>query len=84
MLVLLSGQIIKPDNLPLEMKPHAKSSMGSSGFALPEGGVVLEELEMDLIQQALDKSHGNQSKAARLLGLSRSALLYRMKKHAIG
>jgi len=83
MLVLLSGQVIKPGNLPIEMQPQIKTSVGSGGFALPEGGIILEELEMDLIQQALDKSHGNQSKAARLLGLTRSALLYRMKKHAI-
>jgi len=83
MLVLLSSQVIKPDNLPLEMKLQTRASTGRSSFALPEGGIVLEELEMDLIQQALDKSHGNQSKAARLLGLTRSALLYRMKKHAL-
>ena len=83
MLILLSGQTIKPENLPQEIKSHGKARPGSSGFALPEGGIVLENLEMELIQQALDQSRGNQSKAARLLGLTRSALLYRMKKHAI-
>ena len=83
MLILLSGQIIRPENLPQEIKLHTKGRPGASGFALPEGGIVLENLEMELIQQALDQSRGNQSKAARLLGLTRSALLYRMKKYAI-
>lgn len=84
MLILLGGRTIKPDNLPQEMQPQARAAGNGGGFALPEGGIVLEELEIDLIQQALNKSRGNQSKAARLLGLTRSALLYRMKKHALG
>jgi len=83
MLILLSGQTIRPENLPQEIKLQANSHPGTSGFSLPEGGIVLENLEMELIQQALDQSRGNQSKAARLLGLTRSALLYRMKKYAI-
>lgn len=82
MLILLSGQTIKPENLPREITAgHEAGTRG--GFFLPEGGVVLEDLEADLIHQALNQTHGNQSKAARLLGLTRSALLYRMKKHAI-
>lgn len=83
MLILLSGQTIKADNLPLDIKPPTQVVTSNGGFFLPEGGIILEDLEADLIHQALDKSHGNQSKAARLLGLTRSALLYRMKKHLI-
>ena len=81
MVILLNGKTIKVDNLPLEMKIVQKDKT-SNPFILPEGGVILEQLEAHLINQAMDKSHGNQSKAARLLGLSRSALLYRIKKHA--
>ena len=83
MLILLSGQTIKTENLPQDIRPQTDTTTFSSTFLLPEGGLILEELEADLIHQALHKSHGNQSKAARLLGLTRSALLYRMKKHAI-
>jgi len=36
-----------------------------------------------LIEQALDMASGNRSKAARLLGISRDTLLYRMQKHAL-
>ena len=82
MVILLSGKTITINNLPLEMKKEQKTKI-SDPYTLPEGGVILEKLEAQLINQAMDKSHGNQSKAARLLGLTRSALLYRMKKHAI-
>lgn len=81
MVILLSGKTITVDNLPLEMKVEQKTKIADP-FTLPEGGVILEQLEAQLINQAMDKSHGNQSKAARLLGLTRSALLYRMKKHS--
>lgn len=82
MVILLGGKKINVENLPLEMKSTQKAP-SSNPFTLPDGGIVLEQLEAQLINQAIDKSHGNQSKAARLLGLTRSALLYRMKKHAL-
>jgi DNA-binding NtrC family response regulator len=49
-------------------------------FRLPAAGVVLEELERDFIVQALEAQGGNQTKAAQMLGLTRDALRYRMKK----
>jgi len=52
-------------------------------FVLPAGGINLMELESDVIRQALGLSGGNRSKAARLLGISRDTLLYRIQKHAI-
>jgi DNA-binding NtrC family response regulator len=41
-------------------------------FALPPQGIDLEEVEMDLVEQALDQANDNQSAAARLLGLTRA------------
>ena len=82
MVILLSGKTITVENLPLELRAEQKKKI-SDPFTLPESGVVLEHVEAQLINQAIDKSHGNQSKAARLLGLTRSALLYRMKKHSL-
>jgi len=58
------------------------TSMGH-GFRLPEGGVVLEEVELDLLRQALEATQGNQTKAAEMLGLTRDALRYRMKKFGL-
>ncbi|MCW8900334.1 MAG: sigma-54 dependent transcriptional regulator [Gammaproteobacteria bacterium] len=81
MVILLNGKTINIENLPLEMRVEQKTKI-EAPFTLPEGGVILEQLEAQLISQAMDKSHGNQSKAARLLGLTRSALLYRLNKYS--
>jgi transcriptional regulator with PAS, ATPase and Fis domain len=47
---------------------------------LPSSGVSLEDVEMSLVRQALERSNGNQTKAAELLNISRDQLRYRMKK----
>ena len=51
-----------------------------ASFSLPGKGVVLEEVEKSFIIQALDSQEGNQTRAAQMLGLTRDALRYRMKK----
>ncbi len=55
------------------------SSKLTDKITLPENGVNLEELEKELIKQALEKTGGNKSAAARLLGLTRSKLRTRVK-----
>ncbi len=82
MLILFSGKTIHPENLPAEIR-HYEVQADSSVFALPESGIHLDQLELSMIQQALNKTRGNQSKAARLLGLTRGTLIYRMKKYAV-
>jgi two-component system, NtrC family, response regulator AtoC len=49
-------------------------------FILPPEGISLEEVEESLVRQALDMAKGNQTQAAKLLGISRHALIYRMEK----
>ncbi|MBC8191941.1 MAG: sigma-54-dependent Fis family transcriptional regulator [FCB group bacterium] len=49
-------------------------------FRLPEEGISLEKLEQHLLKQALDRSGGNKTRAAALLGLSRETMKYRLKK----
>jgi two-component system response regulator AtoC len=49
-------------------------------FTLPAGGLSLEELETSLVRQAVERSGGNQTRAAELLGISRDQLRYRLKK----
>ncbi|HSB29165.1 MAG TPA: helix-turn-helix domain-containing protein, partial [Pyrinomonadaceae bacterium] len=49
-------------------------------FRLPAEGISLEYVEMSLVRQALERSGGNQTKAAELLDISRDQLRYRMKK----
>jgi DNA-binding NtrC family response regulator len=50
-------------------------------FRLPPGGIDLDQVERELIRQALEMTQGNKSQAARLLGLTRHTLLYRLEKH---
>ncbi|MBI3393693.1 MAG: sigma-54-dependent Fis family transcriptional regulator [Nitrospirae bacterium] len=50
---------------------------------LPEGSLSLERLERELIERALRRFGGNQSRAARYLGISRPTLIYRMKKYGL-
>lgn len=49
-------------------------------FSLPSNGLSLDELEMSLVKQAIERSSGNQTRAAELLGISRDQLRYRLKK----
>jgi DNA-binding NtrC family response regulator len=50
---------------------------------IPEGGLVLEELEKQLILRALEKAGGNKSRAAALLGLTRRTLYSRMERYGL-
>ncbi|GAB4539455.1 MAG: sigma-54 dependent transcriptional regulator [Thermodesulfovibrionia bacterium] len=50
---------------------------------IPDGGIDLEELEKELIKKAIIKAGGVATKAARLLGMSYKAFLYRMEKFNI-
>ncbi len=84
MLILFSGRRIEVENLPQEIRHSQPESINLTGvFKLPEQGLKMDDLEADLIKQALNRALGNRSKAARLLGLTRDTLLYRMKKYAI-
>jgi len=80
--ILLAGLVIEPSNLPNEVL-GSKPPIKTTGFALPEKGLQLDNLEADLINQALARTNGNRSQSARLLGLSRDTLLYRMQKHGL-
>lgn len=82
--ILLRGKTIEPENLPHEFTACIKKSeTGPGGFALPDFGIHLDALEADLIHQALARTNGNRSKSARLLGISRDTLLYRIQKHGL-
>jgi len=78
---LLPGETINKENLPLNFTDNQSSD--TSAYTLPEHGIDLESLEVDLIKQALNHTNGNKSRAAKLLGLSRDAFLYRLKKHKL-
>jgi len=50
---------------------------------LPSEGISLEEVERKLVVQAIEQASGNVTRAAKLLGLSRDTLRYRMEKYKI-
>lgn len=52
-------------------------------WTVPPGGIVLDEVERCLISSALQQTNNNKSKAARLLGLSRDTLRYRLEKYSL-
>jgi two-component system NtrC family response regulator len=55
----------------------------ANGILLPSEGVHLEELERSLVVQALERSAGNQTRAAALLGLNRDQMRYRIGKFSL-
>lgn len=79
LIILSSDKRIEPSMLPKEILKGAFSNK-KDGFVLPEEGIRLEEVEESFVRQALDMAKGNQTHAAKLLGLSRHALIYRMDK----
>jgi DNA-binding NtrC family response regulator len=85
LVILLPGQEVGVQNLPQELKaaPVSNERTSDSVVKLPPEGISLAVVEESLIRQALELTNGNQSKAARLLGISRDTLLYRLKKFAI-
>ncbi|MBI5867440.1 MAG: sigma-54-dependent Fis family transcriptional regulator [candidate division Zixibacteria bacterium] len=82
-----AGRITVAD-LPWEITAPAAAGVTASGPAtapanLPDGGIDFSSVEKSLLEQALRKAGGNRSRAARLLGMSRQTLLYRLKKFGI-
>ncbi len=75
---LTSGPVIDVLDIHLDGTPGKASGAAQDNF-LPEG-MTLEQWEDSMIREALRRANGNKSQAARLLGLSRNALRYRLGK----
>lgn len=73
--VLLPGHIISPSNLPVEITQSCQQEQ--------LGAMDLVGKEVALIKGALQQSKGNKSRAARLLGISRDTLNYRLRKYEL-
>jgi len=82
-IIFATGDIIDASDL-LIMDDFADLGNGlTKNIRLPEEGLSLEEVERDLLNQSLKQSHGNQSQAARLLGLSLDTFRYRIHKYGL-
>lgn len=75
-------EILNYGSEPLNVNEDAEhiSQSGEFSFNLPGDGISIENIEREFIIQALQVTRDNQTKAAKLLGLSRDALRYRMQK----
>ena len=81
-LILSGGKSVSPEHIAERLMPQATNHKPQAPN-IPEDGVSLAEVERSHLEAALKKTDGNQSQAARLLGISRATLLYRIKKHGI-
>lgn len=79
-IILESTDQILLEHLPAEVIENTYDIELPTNMVLSEKGVSLEKVEKDFLIQALKLANGNQSKAAQLLGLTRYALRYRLKK----
>ncbi len=85
MTILTDSETIRPEDLPSDIGRASRAGRAEDNgrFALPEEGVDLEEVEINLIRQALQKGDGQLKKAAQLLGLSYKTLQYRVRKYGL-
>ena len=91
--LLTDGPMIDGPNLSIDrrgspsgsdrLEPIEISDVGLIRISFPPWGLPVDDLEAQVIKEALNHTEGNISGAAKLLHLSRYALRYRMKKHGI-
>jgi transcriptional regulator with PAS, ATPase and Fis domain len=82
--ILSHGETIDADDLPAEVRAGVSvCDAGSRCFVLPDVGLDLEEVELDLVRQALDRSGGSAPQAAKLLGLTTKTLEARMERYGL-
>lgn len=82
--ILENTDVIQAEHLSPEVLNYTTDTSPDNGsFDLPNKGLSLKDVERDFISQALDKVEGNQTKAAKLLGISRDALRYKMQKFGL-
>jgi len=84
-MILQDEGLLTLDHFPLRIAEYRGQLRGgpSEGIKIPENGVNLYDVEKLLIQQALAKAAGNQSRASRLLSITRDTLRYKMKKYGL-
>jgi DNA-binding NtrC family response regulator len=77
---LSRGRVIDEKDIHLDTRQSKSGSAATSANQFLPEGMTLEQWEDNMIREALRRANGNKSQAARLLGLSRNALRYRLGK----
>ena len=88
-ILLCDGGLITREHLPFADRagsdlPRGVNGAGEAALPFPPDGVNLEDVERSFVEQALGRSKGNKSRAARLLGLTRAQLYSRLEKYSLG
>ncbi len=81
--LLTEGDEIEVDALPPEVRGARDHDAGVGPVILGPEGIDLEDLERDLLLEALRRAEGNRTEAGRLLGLSRHQIRNRLKKYGV-
>jgi Nif-specific regulatory protein len=87
-LILAKGSELTATDLEFTRRPSPSTSPSSSSSSSSSGGdrplqERLQEQERAAIINAIDQAHGNIAHAARALGINRSTLYYRLRKHGL-
>jgi two-component system, NtrC family, response regulator AtoC len=85
-MILVDQDTIDVDHLPIRIADPAAAgpvtrAAENHQLKLPPGGAALDDIEKELIQQALQYADGNKTQASKLLKISRDTLRYKVKKH---
>jgi len=80
--LLAQGPRVEPSDVKIDTAPRRATAASGGDHFLPEG-MTLDEYEQSVIREALKRANGNKSQAARLLGLTRNALRYRLAQMGI-
>jgi two-component system, NtrC family, response regulator AtoC len=78
-MLLVEGDWLEPDHFTTLTRTVAPTQ-----FRLPPEGVNLDDVERQLLMQALERANGNQTQAAHLLGINRDQVRYRIEKFSLG
>ncbi len=81
--LLGSGPVIGADELTLGRSAAAPVDKDRKLFSIPARGLKFEDLEKDIVMQALERTAWNQTRAGELLGMTRDQIHYRMEKFGL-
>lgn len=81
-LLLAVDKSLSAADIRIDLAPN-KAAAKDGGMFLP-AGMTLDEYEQSILREALRRSNGNKSQAARLLGITRNALRYRLSQMGLG
>lgn len=89
--ILENDEMIETRHLPIELRQFAETSLEEPhfvpaqelGIEIPAEGLSMEAVERELVIKALNKTAQNQTKAAKLLDITRDSLRYKMKKFGL-